>query len=94
MRLTGVILIKFQQKLYGVKIIIIDKVSIMVQKIIYIIYRCLLQESGKESEPFGGFSIIFVGYFQQLPPVGDRLLYEEDGDYYVLFYCTENVVQF
>ena len=66
----------------------------VVQKMIYLIYQHLRQDFGKESEPFGGFSIFFVGYFQQLPPVGDRLLYEEDGDYYVLFYCTENVVQF
>ena len=39
----------------------------------------------KWSENFGGVSMIFVGGFQQCPPVGDIPLYKEGRDYYMLF---------
>ena len=32
-----------------------------------------------------GFSIIFVVDLQQLPPVGDRPIYEEGDKYYTMF---------
>ena len=45
------------------------------------------------SEPFGGFCLILVGNFQQLPPVSDKLLYEVWYYAYILFDAIENVVQ-
>ena len=43
---------------------------------IYLIDQRLQHTPRKESEPFLGSSIIFVGGFQQLPPVGDIPIYE------------------
>ena len=37
-------------------------------------------------ESFGGFGIIFVGDFQQLPPIGDTPIYDEDASNSYLLY--------
>ena len=47
----------------------------------------------KISEPFGGFCLILIGDFQQLPPVSDEPLYELGSNAYTLFDAIENVVQ-
>ena len=39
------------------------------------------------------FSTIFVGDFHQLTQVGDRHIYEEGGDYYMLLDSIENFMQ-
>ena len=33
------------------------------------------QDSEREDLPYGGFIIILMGYFQQLPPVGNKRMY-------------------
>ena len=38
---------------------------------IFQIDKRLRQASRKFSEPFGGFTVVMVGDFQQLPPVGE-----------------------
>ena len=60
---------------------------------LYFIDQRLCQASGKQDEIFGGFIIIFVGDFQQLPPVGDIPLYEEGGYGNILFETIEYLVQ-
>ena len=50
----------------------------------------LREASGKKDKSFGGFFVIFVGDFQQLPPVGDTALY--DGEC-ILFESIENVIK-
>ena len=62
----------------------------MGKKMINMIDKRLRQASGKYDIPFGGFLIILVGDFQQLPPVGDKAIYEDDC---LLFQSIENVVQ-
>ena len=53
-----------------VKLLIIDEVSMLSKKMMYI-----LDETGKRirrnNRPFGGIQVVFVGDFYQLPPVGD-----------------------
>lgn len=53
------------------KVLIIDEISMMSQKIFEI-----LDEIGKtifgNNEPFGGIQVVFVGDFYQLPPVGNN----------------------
>ena len=41
------------------------------------IEKILRQASGQEDLPYGGFIVILVGDFQQLPPVGDKPMYTE-----------------
>ena len=44
-------------------------------------------------ESFGVFGIIFVGNFQQLPPICDTPIYDEDAsDYYLLYSYIQDVV--
>ena len=44
-------------------------------------------------ETFGGFGIIFVGEFQQLPPTGETPIYDEDAsDSYSLYSDIQDVV--
>ena len=60
---------------------------------LYLIGQRLFQASRKQDKRFGGFIMIHVSDFQQLPPVGDSPLYEEGGDGDILFESIEYVVQ-
>ena len=57
--------------------IIIDEVSMMGRNMLFQIEKRLRQDSGREDLPCGGSIVILVGYFQQLPPVGDKSMYTE-----------------
>ena len=73
--LRGKPLATLQNKLLGVKYIIIDEFSVIGQKMLGWIDRRLRQASGLMDETFGGFSLILVGDIAQLPPVLDKPLY-------------------
>ena len=45
------------------------------QNALQYIDKHLRQATAHYDEPFGGISIILIGDFAQLPPVGDRTLY-------------------
>ena len=61
---------------------------IMGKQTLYYIYQILKQASSKIDQRFGGFGIIFVGDFQQLPPVTETEVYEIDGYVLYLIYDT------
>ena len=65
---------QLQDKLKGIKYIIIDEYSVIGQKMFEWIYRKLKQSSGLMDTGFGGFSIILVGDIAQLSPVLDKPL--------------------
>ena len=56
--------------------IIIDEILMTGKKILHQIGKWLWQSSGKLSEEFGGFTVVIVGYFQQLPSVGETEMYQ------------------
>ena len=48
---------------------------------------------GKRSEPIGRFTVVLVGDFQQLPPVGETSMYQPDDSPGTLaYYVFKNVV--
>ena len=57
--------------------IIIDEVSMMGIKMLVQIEKRLRQDSGREYLSYGAFIVILVGDFQQLPPAGDKPMYNE-----------------
>ncbi|XP_043472427.1 uncharacterized protein LOC122505072 [Leptopilina heterotoma] len=62
-------------KLKSVNLIILDEISMLGSKTLYQINR-RLQQIFHTNEPFAGISIIAVGDFQQLPPVGDNWVFQ------------------
>ena len=82
-----------QENLKDKKIIIIDEVSMLGKKMLMYIDKRLKEGSGKQDEPFGGFNIIFVGDFQQLPPIGDTPIYDGDSsESFLLYSAIEDAV--
>jgi ATP-dependent DNA helicase PIF1 len=55
----------------GVKLLIVDEVSMMSAKIFEIINDVAKIARKNYHSPFGGLQVIFIGDFFQLPPVGD-----------------------
>ena len=48
----------------------------MSKTMLYQIDKCLRRASSKRSETFGRFTVFLIGYFQQLPPVGETEMYQ------------------
>lgn len=61
---------KVCKSIKNVRLLIIDEVSMMSQKIFEIIDDLCRQVKGRPFTPFGGIQVIFTGDFFQLPPVG------------------------
>ena len=61
----------------SIKYVIIDEMSMVGQVKFYFIDRRLRQITGKQTELFGGLSIILVGDFAQFPPVCDTALWKQ-----------------
>ena len=56
-------------------------------------WKKLRQYSGIEDLPYGGFIVILVEDFQQIPPVGDKLIYTEgNSEASLLFNNVQNFV--
>lgn len=68
----------------GVKVLIIDEVSMMSQKI-FELCDLIGKHVRKNDKPFGGIQIIFTGDFFQLPPVGDK-----DGNNATSNFCFQS----
>ena len=96
--LTGHGLASLQLKLSSIQYIIIDEVSMLGQRMMSWIDRRLRQASGHTEIPLGGYSLILIGDFAQLPPVGDSPLYVSDEVYnipshgYTMYHLFNKVV--
>ena len=75
--LTGQRLRALQDAFQGVKYVVIDEMSMMGQRTFGYVDLRLRQATGELNEFFGGLSMILVGDFGQLPPVGDAPMYVE-----------------
>ena len=65
----------------------------MGRKMLVQIEKILRQVSVKEDLPYGGFIVIIVVDFQQLPPVGDKTMHNEvNAEASFLFKNIQNVV--
>ena len=69
----------FRIKYRNLKVVIIDEISMVGRRTFYLIDTRLQQLTGVRA-PFGGLSVIAVGDFYQLKPVGDRLVFLNLGE--------------
>ena len=70
-------LTRLRSKYSNLQILIIDEVSMVGQNMfVYVDER--LKQIKQNQSPFGGVSVLAVGDFYQIPPVGDRVLYSVD----------------
>ena len=99
--LEGNALMRLQDRMKGKKYIIIDEMLMLGQRTFTWIDKRLRQATAKYDKPFGGMSIILIGDFAQLPPVGDKTLFSnpsiinnESNDHgYILYKQFQTVVQ-
>ncbi|HEY0652265.1 MAG TPA: AAA family ATPase, partial [Chryseosolibacter sp.] len=64
-----------QDRLRHTRVVILDEISMLGSKGIKNVDARLREASGKLDRIFGGFHVILVGDFKQLPPVGDKPIY-------------------
>lgn len=73
--LNGEARTKYQSELRTLKFIIIDEMSMIGARMLYMIERRLREIQPEVNEPFGGIFVYLFGDFRQLPPVKNAALY-------------------
>ena len=74
-------LLAFQQRLGDVKLIIIDEMSMIGRRMLRCLDLRLRQVHPRNADrPFGGISVCLFGDFGQLPPVGDKAMFDTRKD--------------
>jgi ATP-dependent DNA helicase PIF1 len=73
--LQGDLLQRLQLRLEGKRFLIIDEMSMIGHKMLSWLDNRLHAGTGNEDTSFGGMSVILMGDFGQLPPVGDKPMY-------------------
>ena len=64
-----------QLRFSGKQYLITDEMSMLGQWTLAWVDKCLREATGKLNEPLGGISVMLLGDFAQLPPVGDKPIY-------------------
>lgn len=64
-----------REKLYAMKLLIIDEISMVGSTLLWRV-DCRLRQIMGNNQPFGGVSVITVGDLHQLPPVMDSPVYK------------------
>ena len=73
--------LSLRNKLSDLKVIIIDKISMVSNDLLFHIHLRLTEIFGSlNDQPFAGVSVISVGDFLQLPPVGGKPVYANYKD--------------
>ena len=78
--LGGERLMELQRKFEHVGILMVDEKSMMGQEMFWMISERLMQARPEhQDKPFGNLSVVLLGDWKQLPPVGDSSLYVTDS---------------
>ena len=78
--LVGERLMELQKKFEPVGVLIIDEKSMVGQEMFWMVSERLKQAYPRNHDkPFGNLSIVLVGDWKQLPPVGDSSLYDSES---------------
>ena len=70
--LQGTALQRLQLRFSGKQYLITDEMSMLGQRTPAWVDKRLRQATGKLNKPLGGISVMLLGDFAQLPPVGDK----------------------
>ena len=94
--LQGDSLQRLQVRLEGKSFLIVDEMSMIGHKMLSSLDNRdrLRAGTGKEDIPFGGMSVILMGDFGQLPPVGDRPMYVSGNGSVVSDHCHSLYLMF
>ena len=72
------VLNEVQNEFSGCNLLVIDEKSMVGVYMLYRIDQRLKEITGKKTKSFGGMSIVLLGDFAQLPPIGDKPMYTTD----------------
>ena len=64
-----------QRRFSGKQYLITDEMSMLGQRTLAWVDKRIQQATGKLNKPLGGISLMLLGDFAQLPPVGDKPIY-------------------
>ena len=73
--LQGTALQRLQLRISGKQYLITDEMSLLGQRTLAWVDERLRQATGKLNDPLGGISVMLLGDFAQLLPVGDKPIY-------------------
>ena len=91
--LQGDSLQRLHFRLKGKSFLIVDEMSLIGHKML-LLDNQLSAGTGKADIPFGGMSVILMGDFGQLPPVGDRPMYVSGNGSVVSDHCHSLYLMF
>ena len=76
-----------QEKFQRVAVLIVDEKSMIGQKTFWMMSERLKEARPQtQDQPFGGVSLVLLGDFKQLPPVGDSAIHHNSGGDWVAGY--------
>ena len=92
--LTSLKLASFGMKLRGVRILIIDEIS-MVRADLFEMMNQICQQTLKSAKPFGGIPIVLVGDMFQLPPIvsDDAVMEYLQHEYGGIYFFNSHIAQ-
>ena len=90
----GDLLRRLQVRLEGKSFLIVDEMSMIGHKMLSSLDNRSCAGTGKVDIPFGGMSVILMGDFGQLPPVGDRPMYVPGNGSVVSDHCHSPYLMF
>ena len=85
---------RLQVRLEGKSFLIVDEMSMIGHKMLSSLDNRLRAGTGKADIPFGGMSVILMGDFGQLPPVGNRPMYVSGNGSVVSDHCHSLYLMF